>query len=73
VAVEKVSIDQKKRKQQHFLGIKKMWIIDGSCWMSQNAMEPVSVRVSPCVQRVPGPMQAVVLSEAKCFTANQPS
>jgi len=41
----------------------------GICWTSQNTMEPVSVRVRPCVQRAPGPMQLVVLSEVKCFTA----
>jgi len=44
-----------------------------SCWTSQNITEQVSVRVRPCVQRVPGPMQLVVLSEVKCFTAKQPS
>jgi len=39
------------------------------CWKSRNIMEQVSVRVRPCVQRVSGPMQLVVLSEVKCFTA----
>jgi len=33
------------------------------CWTRRNVTEPVSVRVSPCVQRVPGPMQAATLSE----------
>jgi len=32
------------------------------CWKSRNITEPMSVRVSPCVQRAPGPMQAVALS-----------
>jgi len=44
----------------------------GVCWKSQNITEQVSVRVRPCVQRVPGPMQQVSLSEVKCFTAKQP-
>jgi len=35
----------------------------GVCWTRRNIMEPVSVRVSPCAQRVPGPIQAVTLSE----------
>jgi len=43
------------------------------CWTSRNITEQVSVRVRPCVQRVPGPTQPVVLSEVKCFTADQPS
>ena len=43
------------------------------CWTSQNIMEPVCVRVRPCVQWVPGPIQAVALSEAKSFTAVKPS
>jgi len=43
------------------------------CWKSRNVTEQVSVRVRPCVQRVPGPMQQVALSEVKCFTAKQPS
>jgi len=34
-----------------------------SCWKRRNVTEPVSVRVSPCVQRVSGPTQAVTLSE----------
>jgi len=34
-----------------------------NCWTRRNTMEPMSVRVSPCVQRVPGPIQAVTLSE----------
>jgi len=41
----------------------------GVCWKRQNVTEPVSVRASPCVQRVRGPMQAVTVSEAKSFTA----
>ena len=32
------------------------------CWKRRNITEAVSVRVSPCVQRVPGPIQAVALS-----------
>ena len=44
-----------------------------ACWTSQNITEQVSVRVRPCVQRVPGPIHLVVLSEVKCFTAKQPS
>jgi len=33
-----------------------------NCWKRRNITEPVSVRVSPCVQRAPGPMQAAALS-----------
>jgi len=44
----------------------------GVCWKSRNITGPVSVRVRPCVQRVPGPTQAVELSEVKSFTAVRP-
>jgi len=44
-----------------------------NCWKRRNITEQVSDRVSPCVQRVPGPTQQVLLSEVKCFTAKQPS
>jgi len=36
----------------------------GNCWTRQNITEPVSAQVSPCAKRVPGPIQAVELSEA---------
>jgi len=44
----------------------------GVCWKRRNITEQVSDRVSPCVQRVPGPMQEVALSEVKSFTAVRP-
>jgi len=47
-----------------------LWnIMAQRCWKSRNITGPVSVRVRPCVQRAPGPMQAVALSEAFDFTA----
>jgi len=48
---------------------RRCFVLDGTCWTSQNTTEPVSVRGRPCAQREPGPMQALILSEGKCFTA----